>query len=204
MRVYIAGPMSGYPDHNFPAFHAAAARLRSKGLHVISPAEQGLDGTPEITWLDCMRHDVKLVAEVDAVAVLPGWDRSRGASIEVTLARSLGLPIFDAASGEPVGGSLDRACAEAVVWAGETFPHQTLQSKANHLMREARELAADPTDQAEMADVLILLAGLASIAGVDLERAVREKLAILRTRQWGEPDADGVVEHVRTEAGGAR
>ena len=39
MRVYISGPMSGLPELNFPAFHAAAASLRAKGLDVVNPAE---------------------------------------------------------------------------------------------------------------------------------------------------------------------
>lgn len=29
-RIYISGPMSGMPEHNFPAFNAEAARLRAK------------------------------------------------------------------------------------------------------------------------------------------------------------------------------
>ena len=38
-RVYIAGPMTGLPDFNYPAFNAAAAKLRALGLEVLNPAE---------------------------------------------------------------------------------------------------------------------------------------------------------------------
>ena len=38
--IYIAGPMSGKVDHNYPAFHAAAKFLREKGWTVFSPAER--------------------------------------------------------------------------------------------------------------------------------------------------------------------
>lgn len=49
----------------------------------------------------------------------------------------------------------------------------------------------------EIADVLILLATLAHGVHVDLTRAVQAKFAILQTRQYGKPDAQGIVEHIR-------
>ena len=42
VRVYLSGPMKGYPDSNFPAFHATAAALRARGLEVVNPAEIGV------------------------------------------------------------------------------------------------------------------------------------------------------------------
>lgn len=77
MRIYIAGPMSGYPDHNFPTFNEAAALLAQLGHEPVNPAATGLvDGW---TWKDYLRLDVKLVANCDALALLPGWEASRGA-----------------------------------------------------------------------------------------------------------------------------
>lgn len=38
-RIYIAGPMSGLPEFNYPAFNRAAAVLRAQGHHVENPAE---------------------------------------------------------------------------------------------------------------------------------------------------------------------
>ena len=39
MKYYIAGPMTGRPNNNFQAFHAAAANLRGQGHEVVNPAE---------------------------------------------------------------------------------------------------------------------------------------------------------------------
>ena len=39
MRLYLAGPMSGKPQMNFPAFEKAAKSLRRRGHDVVSPAE---------------------------------------------------------------------------------------------------------------------------------------------------------------------
>ncbi len=41
-RIYLAGPMTGLPDYNFPAFMKAAAYLRSQGAIVFNPAENDL------------------------------------------------------------------------------------------------------------------------------------------------------------------
>lgn len=38
-RIYIAGPMSGLPAMNYPAFNTEAARLRALGFEVENPAE---------------------------------------------------------------------------------------------------------------------------------------------------------------------
>ena len=93
-RFYVAGPMTGYPDLNFPAFHAAAARLRAIGHHVENPAEINAD--PSAGWLECMRADIARLVTCDAVYLLPGWSKSRGACIEHQLAVGLGLEIVEA------------------------------------------------------------------------------------------------------------
>ncbi len=85
--LYLSGPMTGLPHNNFPAFNEAASRLRAHGFTVINPAE----GEERATWLEYMRADVKLVADADGIASLPGWQDSRGATIEHALAGMLGL-----------------------------------------------------------------------------------------------------------------
>jgi hypothetical protein len=88
-RVYIAGPMTGYADLNFPAFRVEAVALRAAGLEVINPAEVKLD--PNAGWTDYMRADIQMLVKCHRIHLLPGWSSSRGASLEHYIARALGL-----------------------------------------------------------------------------------------------------------------
>lgn len=104
-RVYIAGPMTGYADLNFPAFNAAAAEYRRRGCFVINPAE--INGGPEEAaavalmtteqyqthWIKCMRRDVAELVTCDTIVLLDGWTKSRGATLEHHVARELGFTI---------------------------------------------------------------------------------------------------------------
>lgn len=91
MRVYISGPMTGYPDHNFPAFHQAAKRLRGRGFLVENPAEhfQGETGLPYTTY---MRKDVESIVYSDMIVTLPNWRQSPGAMFEVYVGSMIGVP----------------------------------------------------------------------------------------------------------------
>jgi predicted Rossmann fold nucleotide-binding protein DprA/Smf involved in DNA uptake len=97
--------MSGLPEHNFPAFRDAARVLRLMGHDVTSPVEMdeasGFDevaqtvaaGTPE--WAQFLARDVIVIAsDVEAVVVIDGWEQSRGAALEVHVARELGKPVY--------------------------------------------------------------------------------------------------------------
>lgn len=98
MKVYLAGPMRGIPEFNVPAFNAAAADLRSRGFVVFSPPELDLEIDNAIdgnrTSSDYMERDLPYVCRADAVVVLDGWRKSKGAQIETWVARKLGKPIL--------------------------------------------------------------------------------------------------------------
>jgi hypothetical protein len=90
--------------------------------------------------------------------------------------------------------TLFRAIGE---WGDRTFPASTDHSKLIHLAKEFDELREDPGSGEEMADMVMLIAHIAYSHGIDLLAEIERKFQIVQARQWGEPDADGVVEHIR-------
>jgi hypothetical protein len=98
MKLYLAGPMSDLPYFNYPAFKKAAEALRALGHEVINPAEldEPDQDSVSVPWADYIRRDLRYLLECEAVAVLPGWRDSKGASLEVYVAESLGMEILDA------------------------------------------------------------------------------------------------------------
>ena len=92
VRTYLAGPMTGLPNLNFPLFHAEAARLRQEGHQVINPAEINTD--PAMAWETCMRADIAQLVTCQAIALLPGWQKSRGATLEHHIATQLGMQVI--------------------------------------------------------------------------------------------------------------
>jgi hypothetical protein len=99
MKVYLSGPMSGYPDHNYPAFHEAALRLRKLGYTVVNPAEFLVNEGK--TWEACLRYDLDQLLNCGAVATLDGWQESRGARLEVHVATELGMSVKPASEWGP-------------------------------------------------------------------------------------------------------
>src|SRR5690242_18578343 len=92
---------------------------------------------------------------------------------------------------------------EITDWQDSVFTKATPLSAAIHLQREIRELVFDIKNgnplsaKFELADCFLLLVGVAHLSNIDLEAAAIEKLEINKAREWGEPDAEGVVEHIK-------
>lgn len=91
MKLYLSGPMSGIPDHNFPAFFREARALEAAGYEVVNPAEINVDQSA--SWEACLKADIKQLVDCDGVAVMEGWTRSRGATLECYIAEKLNLPV---------------------------------------------------------------------------------------------------------------
>lgn len=114
MKIYIAGPMRGIPNFNFPAFFGAEADLIKLGHEVFNPAARdnlrhGVDigagnhtGSVEqaaqehgFNLRDALAHDLKYICrEADGIALLPGWEKSKGAVAEKSAAEALGLHVI--------------------------------------------------------------------------------------------------------------
>lgn len=110
---YVAGPMSGLPQFNHPKFHEVTRLLRERGLTVINPAEEDSvqmqelamaspDGNVEVlveptgeTWGDVLARDVRLIAnKVTNIILLPGWENSKGARLELYVSKLCGHGIY--------------------------------------------------------------------------------------------------------------
>ena len=87
--IYIAGPMTGLPNHNYPAFHSLAARLRARGLVVVNPAELFPPEEQGQSWEYYMRRTLQALLTCNAIIVMKGSGRSRGACLELIMAKSL-------------------------------------------------------------------------------------------------------------------
>ena len=113
MKIYLAGPMRGYPEFNAGAFSEAARQLRAEGHEVFSPAEQSVKlfgdavrknasgdeskmGGDEMTISRTVFHlDLTWIClQADAIAMLPNWQASRGATAEHATAVALGLQVL--------------------------------------------------------------------------------------------------------------
>lgn len=103
MRVYLSGPMKGYPDSNFPAFHDAARALRERGIEVVNPAEIEIDvphpGAEDCAGWNafynaCLRADLRAMMDCQAIALMPGWQKSSGANLELHVAHRVGMDVL--------------------------------------------------------------------------------------------------------------
>ena len=101
MKIYVAGPMSGYSLYNFPAFDAAALKLRREGHEVVSPAEldriahvhEFTENLPPNFMREAMRRDLDAICDCDAIYLLKGWEKSSGVTVELALANLLKLTV---------------------------------------------------------------------------------------------------------------
>jgi hypothetical protein len=137
-RIYVSGPMTGHADFNFPAFHAAAARLREAGWEPINPAENfgGRTDLPRETYL---RADVILLAQCEAIAMLPGWQKSRGAKLEYLLARELNMPVYDVATLQPLVNPPVPMATLHQLKVVEEAPNETVLAEAIRITDGARQ-----------------------------------------------------------------
>jgi nucleoside 2-deoxyribosyltransferase len=96
---YVSGPMTGYPDFNYPAFHRCCNRLRPMGFKIISPHEikaptQAFEN--ELAqWEWYMRQCEEQFTKVTGgIIMLRGWPESSGANRELGWALARALPVY--------------------------------------------------------------------------------------------------------------
>ncbi len=94
---------------------------------------------------------------------------------------------------------------EITEWQKRTFSESTSLSKISHLKQELEELITELKDESEnrkleFADCFLLLFGAASADGMSYEdicNCINDKMKINYQRNWGKPDSDGVVNHLK-------
>lgn len=109
-RIYLAGPMRGVPEFNFPRFNAVAKALRANGHEVFNPAERDTDrhggvdisagnatgsieeakATHGFSLRDALGDDMEYICRTaNCICLLPGWEASSGAQAEWRTALTL-------------------------------------------------------------------------------------------------------------------
>ena len=84
-RIYLSGGIRGYQNGNKAQFDKYATQLRAAGHEVFSPIEHDLPNVRE-----AFRQDTSVICSwADAIYLMPGWQRSRGARAELALAQAL-------------------------------------------------------------------------------------------------------------------
>lgn len=91
-KCYVAGPMTGYPELNYPLFHSVSQRLRKMGFEVVSPAELNPITTP---YREAMINDILALVTCDHIVMLDGWEKSKGATLEHHIATVLGIELIE-------------------------------------------------------------------------------------------------------------
>ena len=137
-RIYIAGPMTGMPDHNFPAFHAAARRLQEAGWDVVNPAEN-FGGRTDLPRESYLRADVALMVECDAIAMLSGWQESKGARLEYLLARAFGMEVLDAQTLQPLADAPAPAVHLHRLKIADQEPQESVLAEAQRITSTERQ-----------------------------------------------------------------
>lgn len=136
--------MTSIPEYNFPAFDNAAAQWRDAGWEVVSPADLtreywrkrfGAEFDPANTdpaisaggdiYREFLREDIREITRCDAIALLPGWRKSKGVAVELFVANALRLQVFDAQTFDPMPPESALQEAQRLVHGdrGEAYGH---------------------------------------------------------------------------------
>lgn len=156
--VYLAGPMGGLQKYGAPIFDAAAADLRQRGYRVINPVDIDLeagfdpmtDSPEDFDLKAAIRRDVNHLVDCDAIVMLPGHEKSRGATAERYVAIWAGLRVLEYPSMVLLGQS--QLPIDSPI--GEPSPGQVDQSSQEDILLEAfritsgdRQCSYGPPDQ---------------------------------------------------------
>lgn len=94
MKVYISGPITGFlKDEVITSFSCAETELKAKGHIPVNPLKNGLPWAS--SWEDHMKRDIQLLLDCDAIYLLPYYKHSKGALLELHIAKQLGMHVMN-------------------------------------------------------------------------------------------------------------
>lgn len=92
--VYISGKVTGLP---FVAakrkFDDAERKLKSMGYKPINPIKIG--EIAGFKWEDYMKRDIQMLCDCSYIYPLDNWKDSKGAKLEMEIAKQLRIPILE-------------------------------------------------------------------------------------------------------------
>lgn len=93
-KVYISGPITGIVDLNKAALEEAEELLKDHGFEPVNPHKLHADAPEDHPYESYLKTDIKALMDCDIVALLQGWEESKGSLLEVGLALKLMIPCF--------------------------------------------------------------------------------------------------------------
>lgn len=98
IKVYLSGAISGRDKADYEIQFARAEQFyKGCGFEVVNPVKIGealLHINQEATYEDFMKEDLKVLKNCTHIALLEGWEESKGAKKEKAEAEKLGLEIM--------------------------------------------------------------------------------------------------------------
>ena len=91
-KCYISGQISGIEDIAESIFESAEETVSKLGYIPVNPMK--IEHNHDKSWESYMREDIIELMKCQSVYALRNWRNSRGATIEVNLAKDLGIDII--------------------------------------------------------------------------------------------------------------
>lgn len=91
--IYIAGKVTGeLPEPTAEKFKNMQIELEAKGFDVVNPIE--VVNNSDENWYTAMGMCLQALESCDAIFMLPCHKESKGAKIELKMAKDLGLQVY--------------------------------------------------------------------------------------------------------------
>ena len=110
-RIYIAGPISSRLSAGErlnairETFYKTATYLHSRGWKTVNPFDLHAE---DLSWETCLRSDIPGLVKCDAIYLLKGYATSKGARLELHIARAIKMQEFYEDHPETVCEEADR------------------------------------------------------------------------------------------------